>query len=286
MLDVSYFQNSTSNTQLFQNGDTWQTWVKPRGAKTVNFFVVGAGSGGGGGFLAATGAKGGGAGGGNGGYVKLTLPVSLLPDILYVLPGTGGTGGTGGNPSTAGSNATKSYVCLTPDISSISNIVCTSGAISARGGGGGTIAAGAATQSETIATSANMIFANLGNFLAVAGVPSANGSTGGAAVSTVTAFNVAAGGGGGTIGGGGLTGAGPFPTIASTPINTSGTGGLVFYKPIFGITGGRGGGGGTTGGNGGDGAPGCGGGGGGAGTTSAGNGGRGGDGFIIITTNF
>jgi hypothetical protein len=108
MLDVSYFQNSTSNTQLFQNGDTWQTWVKPRGAKTVNFFVVGAGSGGGGGFLAATGAKGGGAGGGNGGYVKLTLPVSLLPDILYVLPGTGGTGGTGGNPSTAGSNATKS----------------------------------------------------------------------------------------------------------------------------------------------------------------------------------
>ena len=91
MLDVSYFQNSTSNVQLFQNGDTWQTWVKPRGAKTVNFFVVGAGSGGGGGFLAATGAKGGGAGGGNGGYVKLTLPagsfesfanISLVPNFV------------------------------------------------------------------------------------------------------------------------------------------------------------------------------------------------------------
>ena len=286
MIDVSYFQTNNANTQIFQNGDTWQTWIKPRNAKMVNFFVVGAGSGGGGGFQTGSGAKGGGAGGGNGGHVKLLVQASLLPDILYILPGTGGTGGTGGNPSTAGSNATKSYVCLTPNTASIPNIVCTSGNISARGGGGGTTAGGAAFTAETIATSANMVFVNLGNFLATAGVSSNNGSTGGAAATPVAGFSVTSGGGNATTAGGGLTGAGPFPTIAGTPINTSGTKGLIFYKPIFGITGGRGGGGETTGGNGGDGAPGCGGGGGGAGTISAGNGGRGGDGFVIITTNF
>lgn len=286
MIDVSYFQNSTSNTQIFQNGNTWQTWIKPRNAKTVNFFVVGAGAGGGGGRQLASGNKSGGSGGANGGFVKLTVPASILSDILYILPGTGGNGGIGGASPTAGGVATKSFVCLSPDTGSISNIVCTSGNAAAQGGPAGSTVAVAGGAAETVATIANMVFANLGNFLATAGINGGSGALtngGGAAVNT---FTINSGGGGGTGTGGGITGGGPFPTIAATPINTSGTGGLIFYKPIFGITGGRGGGGGTTGGNGGDGAPGCGGGGGGAGTTSAGNGGKGGDGFVIITTNF
>lgn len=286
MLDLSYFQNSTSNTQLFQNGGTWQTWVKPRGAKIVNFFVVGAGSGGGGGFQAATGNKSGGQGGSNGGYVKLTVPASILPDILYILPGTGGAGGVGGNPSTSGSNATKSYVCLTPDTVSISNIVCTSGAAAATGGAGGSTIIATGGNGETMATTSNMVFANLGNFLATAGLPGNSGGLTNGGNGSVDRFMVRSTGGGGTSTGGNLTGGGPFPNLSGGNLNGNGQNGLIFYKPIFGVTGGIGAGGGTTGGRGGDGAPGCGGGGGGAGTVSAGNGGRGGDGFVIITTNF
>lgn len=288
MIDVSYFQNSTSNTQIFQNGDTWQTWIKPRNAKTVNFFVVGAGAGGGGGFQVATGNKSGGAGGGSGGHVKLIVQASIIPDILYILPGNGGNGGTGGATgiATAGDPATKSFVCLTPDTSSVSNIIITSGNISARGGQSGSVAIAPAGAAETIALATNMVFTNLGNFLATVGIAGQASTITNVSAGAVNSFLVLAGAGGGTGTGGGLSPGGPFPTIPNTPINTDGGAGLIFYKPIFALSGGRGGGGGTTGGNGGNGAPGCGGAGGGAGTTSAGNGGRGGDGFVIITTNF
>jgi len=50
MLDLSYFQNQNSNVQGFFNGGTWQTWIKPRGAKLVNIICQGSGAGGGGGF--------------------------------------------------------------------------------------------------------------------------------------------------------------------------------------------------------------------------------------------
>lgn len=288
MIDVSYFQTNNANTQIFQNGNTWQTWIKPKNAKTVNFFVVGAGAGGGGGFQAGTGAIGGGGGGGNGGYTKLLVQASILPDILYILPGAGGAGGTGGSSAIAGSSGNKSYVCLIPDITSVSNIVCTSGTAAAIGGGAGTTALGSGGSGETAATATGMIFANLGNFLGLAGQLAGAGGTAGAnSVTALFAFNLAAGGGGGSGTGAGITGGTTVvPTVASTPINTSGKNGFVLYKPIFVVTGGNGGGGGTNGGNGGNGAPGCGGGGGGAGTGTAGNGGNGGDGFVIITTNF
>lgn len=288
MLDLSYFQNINSNTQLFQNGGTWQTWIKPRGAKIVNFFVVGAGAGGGGGFQAAAGSISGGGSGGAGGYIKLTIQASILPDILYILPGTGGIGGTGGVSPKSGSTATKSYVCLIPDISSISNIICTSGAVAATGGGAGSTIAATAGVGETIVTITNTVFVNLGTFLSNSGLGGLAGQLTTGAVNSVTSFLVTGGGGGGTGAGGAAPSSvgGPFPILAGGAINTNGRNGLIFYKPLFGVTGGTGGGGGTNGGVGGNGAPGCGGGGGGAGTSSAGNGGRGGDGFIIITTNF
>jgi len=285
MIDVSYFQTNNANTQIFQNGDTWQTWIKPRNAKIVSFFVQGAGSGGGGGFQTGSGTKSGGAGGSNGGVVKLIVQASLLPDILYILPGTGGAGGIGGNPSTSGSNATKSFVCLTPNTSSASNIVCTSGNAAAQGAPGGSNVNAAGAVAESIALASNMIFANLGNFLATAGGTGANATTSSGGVNSMNSFASSGGGGGQGNTGGGLNGGGPVPTVSSISTG-NGSDGLIFYKPIFGVTGGRGAGGGTTGGKGGNGAPGTGGGGGGAGTVSAGNGGNGGDGFIIVTTNF
>jgi hypothetical protein len=290
MIDVSYFQSSTSNTQIFQNSGTWQTWIKPRNAKMVSFFVIGAGAGGGGGFQAASGVISGGAGGGTAGYTKLTVQASILPDILYALPGTGGAGGTGGASPTAGSSATKSFVCLTPNTSSISNIVCTSGNVAATGGGAGSTIASTGGSSETIATAANMIFANLGQFTSAVGIGGGAGAVGNAGTVAYSSFLMTGVGGGGTGTGAGFTSAVAytmmFPAITAAPVNTRGVDGTIYYRPTFILFGGRGGGGGTTGGNGGNGAPGCSGGGGGAGTTSAGNGGRGGDGFIIITTTF
>jgi len=285
MIDVSYFQTNNANTQIFQSGGTWQTWIKPRNAKTVNFFVVGAGAGGGGGFISGSGVVNGGGGGGSGGYTKLIVQASILPDILYILPGTGGTGGIGGvtGVATAGSSATRSFVCLTPDTSSVSNIVCTSGTTAATGGQPGSTAIGVQGAAETQALVTNMLFANLGNFLAVAGINGNSGAPASAGPISVTSFIVGAGGGGGTSAGSTLTAGGPFPALAGSVAGTNGKNGLIFYKPIFGVCGGTGGG---SGGKGGNGAPGCGGGGGGAGTSTAGNGGNGGDGFVIITTNF
>ena len=91
MLDLSYFQNQNSNVQGFFNGGTWQTWIKPRGAKLVNIICQGSGAGGGGGFQ-STGGRGGGGGGGTGATARLTINANLLPDILYILPGIGGNG--------------------------------------------------------------------------------------------------------------------------------------------------------------------------------------------------
>jgi hypothetical protein len=80
MLDLSYFQNQNSNVQGFFNGGTWQTWVKPRGAKMVNIICVGSGAGGGGGFQSGSAPRGGGGGGGGGGspaIIILTLTFFL-----------------------------------------------------------------------------------------------------------------------------------------------------------------------------------------------------------------
>ena len=62
MLDLSYFQNQNSNVQGFFSGGTWQTWIKPRGAKLVNIICQGSGAGGGGGLQSAGTKAGGGSG--------------------------------------------------------------------------------------------------------------------------------------------------------------------------------------------------------------------------------
>jgi hypothetical protein len=288
MLDLSYFQNQNSNVQGFFNGGTWQTWIKPRGAKFVNIICQGSGAGGGGGFQSASTPRNGGAGGGTGATSRLTIDANLLPNILYILPGIGGSGGLGGTTATAGASGQNSFVTLIPDTTSVSNVVLRSGTTPATGGAGGTTAVATGGAAETVSLIANNIFANLGTFTFQAGITSPN--SGGS--STPTNFATGATGGGGTTAGGSFVSTGVFPGIAASALNTNGINGPIFYKPILMLFGGLGGGGSsaasTNGGNGGNGAPGTGGGGGGASTNTgvnAGNGGNGGNGFIIITTS-
>jgi len=295
MLDLSYFQNQNSNVQGFFNGGTWQTWIKPRGAKLVNIICVGAGAGGGGGFQSASTPRAGGVGGGSGATSRLTINANLLPDIFYILVGKGGVGGIGGTTATAGNAGTISYVSLIPSLASPSNIILSSGTFQALGGGAGTTSGGSSGVGETISVIANNIFANLGIFTFQAGVNSNSAGTAAGGIGTPTNFVVSAGGGGGTgIGGAGngTAATGVFQGIPSTAVNTNGFNGMILYKPILILYGGGGGGGSlaasTNGGNGGNGAPGAGGGGGGASSNTgvnAGNGGKGGDGFVIITTS-
>ena len=291
MIDLSYFQNQNSNVQGFFNGGTWQTWVKPRGAKMVNIFCVGSGAGGGGGYQSASTPRAGGGGGGTGATSRLTINANLLPDIIYILPGIGGIGGLGGTTATSGSSGQSTFVCLIPDTTSISNIILRSGTIPSVGGAAGTTVSSPGGAGETVNLITNNIFANLGVFTFQAG---GNGSQGGTANGSGInpAYYIVGGtGGGGT----GTSGAsllnGVFPRIEASSANVSGVGGIILYKPMLMLFGGQGGGGSTSGngGNGGNGAPGAGGGGGGASTNTgvnAGNGGNGGDGFVIITTTF
>jgi hypothetical protein len=292
MLDLSYFQNQNSNVQGFFNGGTWQTWIKPRGAKLVNIICQGSGAGGGGGT--SSGNRPGGGGGGTGATARLTINANLLPDILYILPGIGGAGGIGGATGvvTNGSPGQNSFVTLIPSTGSVSNVVLRSGTTPATGGSFGLNSGGAAGAAETISLIANNIFASLGTFSFQAGVAGVAGSTGVVGSSTPTNYLVSGLGGGGTGAGGGIAAAGVFPAIAAAGVNANGRDGIILYKPILMLYGGMGGGGssagGQSGGNGGNGAPGTSGGGGGGSTNTGpnlGNGGKGGDGFVIITTS-
>jgi hypothetical protein len=291
MLDLSYFQNQNSNVQGFFNGGTWQTWIKPRGAKLVNIICVGAGSGGGG-ALQSSGTRGGGGGGASGAIARLTINANILPDVFYILPGIGGVGGiTAAGGATAGSPGQNSFVTLIPSTGSVSNVLLRSGTTPSTGGGVGTTVAGTGGAAETINLITNNIFANLGNFTFQAGSVGSSGGTGAGTGITPPSFVNGGTGGGGTLSGGSFLVSGVFPAIAAAQANTNGAGNIILYKPTLMLFGGLGGGGSTIGGvgAGGNGAPGCGGGGAGAngntGATPLGGGGRGGDGFVIITTS-
>jgi len=248
MLDLSYFQNQNSNVQGFFNGGTWQTWIKPRGAKMVNIICQGSGAGGGGG-LQSTGTRGGGGSGGSGATARLTIDAKLLPDILYILPGIGGTGGLGGAPATAGTSGQTSFVTLIPSTTSVSNVVLRSGTTPATAGGPGTTAGGSAGAAETISVIANNIFANLGTFTFQAGVIGQGGWFVNTVNTTPSNFLVGAGGGGGGSNGA-VTATGVFPGLpAVTTAGANGQDGPIYYKPILMLYGGRGGVGGANGGN-------------------------------------
>jgi hypothetical protein len=289
MLDLSYFRNSSLNTQIFQSENTWQTWIKPRGARFITIMLAGAGAGGGGGFLNA-GTRSGGAGGGPGNVIRASFQSSMLPDVLYILTGIGGAGGIGSATPTAGSSPTRTYVAMSPDTSSAASIILTCSSTLPGGGNAGSGVNSTAGVNPGVPTVNNSSFSVFGTFIVPANYVTATGGNTGAAASVSAILPISmggAGGGGGSTGtGGGISGGGIIPIVNATAANTNGANGYIIYKPVLILLSGAGGGGLTTGGNGGDGAMSCGGGGGGAGSSSAGNGGRGGDGFVIITTSF
>jgi len=298
MLDLSYFQTGNSNVQAFySNPGGWQTWIKPRGAKSINILCIGAG-GGGGSYNAIQQAPGGGAAAG---YVRATYQANILPDVLYVQTGIGGAGTTT-SPQNGGTGSV-SYVSIVPDSTSRANIVCISSATVAGGGAGASGGAGGVASAAATPVSAS--FLNLAtSFTAAAGTTGGVGSRSTGQINVTGSILLTPGtGGGGGLGvnvaypGGNILANGPVPfvsggfaTINSTP-SGRGNDGIIIYKPVLIFLGGTGGGcvrnGAAKAGDGGNGAYGCGGGGGGFSTSGPqGMGGRGGDGLVIITTTF
>ena len=282
MLDLSHIPSQQQQTYTFYATGDWQTWNKPRNAKFIEIFCLGAG-GGGARVNGGTTTNGGGAGS-SGGIVRGLIPAFLLPDTIYILVGKGGAGASTTN--TAGGSGGISYIGLQPSTSE-QTLICKSSTTVAGGGS----ATGAGAGANTISTVSLSAFGNLGLFTAIAGVGGTNGTGVNQAALATNLITGGCGGGNKTTttfaAGGSITAASAILTaqvnggIASGQNGDSGYGNL---QPFCG-TGGAGGAGSlTTGGRGGNGWYGCGGGGGGAGTTgTAGNGGDGGDGLVIIT---
>jgi hypothetical protein len=279
MLDAFGFLNNTNNYQIFYGGDTsgnnWQTWRKPRGSRFVYMICIGGGQGGFGGF-GSNGAGGNANGGPSGAITRALFSSSVLPDILYVLPGAGSAGGAGaaGLSENPPGTASRSRVAILPG-TTVTQLVCVSGAAD---GGSGT--------PETIATPAAANFLSMSNFVSLAGVANPNTTSNLPALSSSI---VMSGVRGGTVAGGtgyGITGISTLriPTIAGGATGGGrGDNGIFSIKPFYSL-GGAGGGYNPAGvgGNGGNGSYGGGGGGGGVGSTTGGSGGRGGDGLVLI----
>src|SRR3972149_4348519 len=143
MLDTFHLPFPTADIQIFNipctvTNTQWKTWIKPRGKSMMQIICIGGGGGGGGGFTGiATSARGGGGSGGSSAVTRITMPLSFVPDILFVQTGAGGQGvGSGGGTAGAG---ILSYVSIHPNITASNNIVI-SGAAGAGGGGTGTAA--------------------------------------------------------------------------------------------------------------------------------------------------
>jgi hypothetical protein len=281
----------------------WQIWRKPQGRSACNIFLVGSGGNGGNGVVGANSTAGGGGGGASGSQVILNIPLSFLPNLLYLNLLGGSSNGTDAAPSS---------IAIQPDATLAHNI-----AFANNGGFGGNASAGtggAAGVAGSIPTVAQM---RLGwAFLSLALVGQ-NGIIGGAAVSggplTLPATGLRVTGG---TGGGGLpaaaaagTSGGSFAAITAPslyPVHIGGAGSATATNPAengsngYEVTqigrmfyGGTGGasthgtatGGGLVGSRGGIGGYGCGGGGGGGAltTSSQGLGGIGGPALAIIT---
>jgi hypothetical protein len=289
MLDVFNIPGQQDNIKLFYASDTntWQTWQKPRGCKFIWTMCIGAGSGGFGGAGAGGAAN---APGGPGGAItKALFLANVLPDTLYIQPGTGSTGGAGAvaNINNIPNVPGRSFISIVPSSATVMNIVCTSGLANASGG-----------TPESAATVAAAGLLSLGNFTSIAG---ASAAAAGSSLTPLTTTITCAGANGSPAGqslGASISsvnlGLFSTPTIfggggsSTTDPNTIGKSGVWSWKPIMYGLGASGGGGVTSGtaGNGGNAdSYGCGGGGGGnSGAGTGGNGGKGGDGLVIIAT--
>jgi hypothetical protein len=270
MLDIFNIPGQQDNVSIFYARGTtdWQTWNKPRNCKFIWMMCIGAGAGG-----QTTGTTGAGFGGGCGAVTRALFPANVLPDTLYVQPGTGSS-------NTSGS---RSFVVINPSgsVPATMNTVCISGNTAATPSGTG----------ESAATITNAGLLSLGTFTSTAGVSNPNTAT----ITPLTTTITCPGGNGGTpdisVGTNIASidlGIFTTPNISGgTVINAGGNSnsGITYWKPLFSL----GGAGGNSnnagiGGNGGNGGIGSGGGGCGGGSIAGAIGGKGGDGLVIIAT--
>jgi len=310
MIDLSHIPE-TPGLRVFLpqsvDGNSWQTWQKPRGFVMASIYAIGPGGGGGSGRAASVASatiRGGGAGGGSGGLSRLTIPLFLLPDTLYIRVTPGGSGGAS---VAALSNGTAGNVAFAPSTTLVAVYPSTTAQyifLRANAGGGGaagstiTVAPGTA---GAISATTDAPLGNLGATLFIAGNAGASGNTGaGGSITQSSPQSQIYGGAGGAgapassnLGSAG----GDISALASTPFGVSpgGATGLpptaggagfswstIFPLKYYGGTGGasRGNSDGAAGGNGS--VPGTGGGGGGGGGITSGRGGGGGPGCVII----
>jgi hypothetical protein len=288
-------------------GEQWIPWLKPRGKSMADFLLVGRGGNGGTGVIGANSTAAGGGGGGSGGQTRVTMPLHLLPDVLYIsLAGVSLT------------SAPTSYISLYPRLAAGAGApLATEILAAANGGGNGGNAsgatAGAAGTGAAVATSSAMA-AGIAWGSAIAGAAGIIGGTTATAANLIlptTGLIVTGGTGGGGLpaaatagtSGGSITGNGNFiPTISggvgsATATNPAQSGqyGIRLHPKarMHYYLGGAGGasthgtatGGGLVQSSGGDGELGCGGGGTGGALTGSAAGviGRGGAAFCIIT---
>lgn len=291
MLDVFNIPNNQSSTSIFYaNGNTWQTWQKPRNCSFVWMMAIGGGGGGGGSYVALGASNNAFTGGGGGAVTRGLFNASLIPDILYIQVGLGGAGGGVNSSGVAGG---RSFVSLTPSSASLSGLFFASGGAGAAGGGSVAVAG------ETAIGTASANMMTLSNFMSTAG----NNSVIGvfptpASVTPLTSQITTAGASGGALAtgttsysGGSILATSFSPLILGGSASTTSNGekggdGYTSFDPFM-STGGAGGGAGWSGFSAGaGGAGGLGSGGGSAGVASPGatgaSGGKGGDGLVVI----
>jgi hypothetical protein len=314
MLDFSHLptgygsadvQEFIGKSDSLNNGVVWETWLKPRGKSMCCIMLLGNGANGGSGVIGANSVSAGGGGGGSGALTTLTMPIALLPDVLFI------SLQAGGNPASGLVN----YISVAPPLTAgggaptVNNVLAIANGGS-RGGNASAGTAGALGAAGTAATAATMPLGwSWATVVAGGGGTAGGGTVAGLSLTLPVTGVIATGGTGGAglgaaassgTAGGAILAAGVFPLIsgglgtasATTPPGNGNAG----IKPMQNLSYWMGGtGGGSTHGtatttglvqaSGGDGERGCGGGGmGGALTGStAGRVGKGGPAYCIIT---
>lgn len=224
MLDFGHLPTATGNSdvQIFAGqstvaGGAWVPWIKPRGKSMIDILLIGKGGNGGLGVVGANSVSAGGGGGGSGGQTRLTMPLALLPDTLWL--------------SLAGQSATTtlaSYIAIAPPLGAGGGVPTPNDCLmTANGGGnGGNGAAGVGGTAGGAGAIAAVTVMPIG-WAYSSVLAGAAGIAGGAAVAganltlPITGLLVCGGTGGGGLpaaaatgtNGGSITGAGSWPTL-------------------------------------------------------------------------
>ena len=311
MLDHFHIPTPNGAAEVFTfvgvagNGGTQDggfAWQKPRGKSMIDILLVGKGGNGGNGAVGANSTAAGGGGGASGVQVRVTMPLALLPDTLFISLAGIGTTNSGSTISIGPINRGAIVANQT--------IAFASGGNNGGNASGATAGAAGTAPSSPTATSMSLGWAFAQVLSGQAGIIGGVAVAGGALTLPTTGLLVTGGTGGGGLPAAAASGtAGGNFTVPSNSLFPAHAGGAAQatatnpgnpgshgYRPIAGFLYGYGGAGGGSshgsatgaglfGGNGGDGAPGCGGGGGGGCLTggTAGVGGLGGPAFCLIT---